>query len=376
MHNASGRQPDRFEIVDNFDAFKCLKGDWEALSARISQLRFSQSFVWCCTSWEAVEGPRGRSLHCVVARNRGRAVLIWPFTLYRKSYLVVAAPLGCVYSEYPEPLVEPGPEAEQRIDAAWDVLRKRCGCDVITLRHVREGSAVHRLMCRNKEKPILRKANHYVKWRGHETWESYARTLSTMDLSSDTRRRQRRLEERGTVTFDVVEGPECAPVIDWTLTEKVKQLARTNRRGPWLGSRAYRDLLIGGASRGGRWGRVAAFVLKFENQIIATQLARIDQSRIEALVMVYDGAFSRYGPGKTLQLASLRWAFERGLEFDLRGGDEPYKRRLATHETSVFNFRCVNSALYAACLRCPGLVPFARRYRALKDKATGAQRRR
>lgn len=142
----SNSENDRFEVVTDSDAFKALESDWDDLCLRSSRVRFTQSFAWRCTTWEQVEGPQARWLHCIVARNRDRAVLIWPFIVYRRDHLVVASPLGCAYSEYPDPLVEDGPESGQRIEAAWKTLRNTCGCDLVRFRHVRKGSPLHRFL--------------------------------------------------------------------------------------------------------------------------------------------------------------------------------------------------------------------------------------
>jgi CelD/BcsL family acetyltransferase involved in cellulose biosynthesis len=364
------REGDRFEIVTDIQAFEALQGEWEDLCLRSRQHRFSQSFVWCWTTWEAVEGPRGRRLHCIVARNRGRVVLIWPFIVFRKSFPFVAAPLGCTYSEYPEPLVEDGPEADQRIEAAWRTLRDTCGCDLIKLRYVREGSNLHRLMVGKvgkRVKIVSRIANLYVSWHGYENWESYYRGLHK-GVRQDIERRRRRLDERGRVTFEVIEGAQCMPAIDWTLANKVRQLAQTNRRGRWLETKAYRNLLVGAASRSSPQGGVVMFVLKLDDRIIATVLCRVDKMRVEPLNTVYDAAFSKYAPGKILWGFSLKWAFERNLEFDMRGGNEPYKKRWANRESEAITYEVANSVWYALCLWSPAMMPLVRSYRIGKHK--------
>src|SRR5262245_4656776 len=102
---------DRFEIVTEDEVFKALAGDWDELCGLVGEIRCSQSFVWCWTTWEAVEQPRGRRLHCIVGRNQERAFLIWPFVVSDRPGLLVASPLGCAYAEYPDPLVEGGSES-------------------------------------------------------------------------------------------------------------------------------------------------------------------------------------------------------------------------------------------------------------------------
>jgi CelD/BcsL family acetyltransferase involved in cellulose biosynthesis len=360
------RNDDSFEIVTDVEALEALEGEWDDLCGRSSQHRFSQSFVWCWTTWEAVEGPRGRRLLCIVARKHGRVVLIWPFIVYRKSYLLVAAPLGCSYSEYPDPLVEDGSEADQRVELAWHTLCNSCGCDLIKLRYVRSGSRLHRLILNkigNKAKRVSRITNLYVSWHNCETWESYYRGLEAKDRR-DNERRRRRLDEHGKVTFEVVEGAQCAPIIDWALNSKVKQLAQTNRRGgSWLKTKAYRNLLVWAAARSSPHGRLTMFVLKLNDQVIATLICRVDQVRVEALNTVYDAAYAKYAPGKILFGAVLNWTFEQRLDFDMRGGNDPYKKKWANRKSAAIGYEVTNSALYQTCLWIPSLTPFMRGYR-------------
>lgn len=365
---------DNFEIVRNIKAFKALQGDWEDLCGRSSQYRFSQSFTWCWATWEAVHKPqrfRGLQLHCVIARNGSRLVLVWPFVVYRRPAMFVATPLG-LFNEYPDPLVEDGPEASLRIEAAWRTLRDTCACDVIRFRCVRQGLELDRLRESKKigkRTRLKRKLAHWkVDWHNHKKWEDYYHWLSNKDRR-DTERRRRRLEEQGGLTFEVIEGEECTTAIDWILANKLKQLMLAGRRGPfWLETKAYRNLLVLVATRGGPLGRIVVFALKLKGQIIAALLCRVDQAHVEAVITVYDEAYGRYAPGKILFIESLRWAFEHQLEFDFRGGNSRYKILLANRKSVIIDYDVAISRSYALGLRFPVIRPLIRSYRAVRHK--------
>jgi len=347
---------DCFKVVKNIKALEALKDDWDDLCTR-SNYRFSQSFVWCWTTWEALHGPRKRRLHCIVGHNGARLILIWPFVIYRRSLGFYAKPMGCAYGEYPDPLVEDGPEASRRIEAAWRTLRDTCRCDIIRLRHVLEGSELHRLMARERAKAVSKTINLSVEWRDHDNWESYYRSLGGHERR-DTERRHRRFDEVGKVSFEPIEGPQCAPAIDWALARKVEQWDRTNPRGGgWIRTKAFRNVMVWAASRGAPRGRVIMFALKLDDQIIATELCRADDIRLEAVTTVYDPAYSRYAPGKILIQTCLKWAFEHGLEFDFGNGNQPYKRRWTNRERLAITYEVPNSMSYALCYWIPVLTP-------------------
>lgn len=364
---------DCLKVVTNIKAFRALKDDWDDLCTR-SNYRFSQSFVWCRTTWEAMHGWRNSRLHCIATYNRTRLVLIWPFVVHRRPHGYFAAPLGYVHGESPDPLVEDGPEANRRIEVAWRTLRDTCRCDVIRLRHVLEGSELHHLMVRERVKAVSKTMNLSVEWCDHDNWESYYRNRPRHDRH-DLERRRRRLGEVGKVSFETIEGPQCAPAIDWALARKGEQWDRTNPRGGgWIRTKAFRNLLVWAASRGGPRGRVIMFALKLDDHIIATRLGRVDDICLEAVTTVYDPAYSRYAPGRILLLKCLKWAFEHGLEFDFGYGNQPHKRRWINRERLAITYEVPNSRSYALCYWIPVLMPLIHWHRRRQQKI-GQKRR-
>jgi CelD/BcsL family acetyltransferase involved in cellulose biosynthesis len=121
------------------------------------------------------------------------------------------------------------------------------------------------------------------------------------------------------------EAPEqSAALIDWLLGHKKRWLDHQGLRSDWIGRADYRDFLVALASHAD--AKVMLFALKLDGVPIAAQLATIDPARFEAHIGVYDPQWSFYAPGQILTEHCLGWAFERGLDFDLRVGEEPYKR--------------------------------------------------
>lgn len=339
-----------FENITSESAFRTLERDWEDLTERSSQPRFSQAFVWCWTNWDVVERPLGRRLHCLVGRQSGRVVLIWPFVIYRRYGVSIARPLGGAHTEYTDPLLEVSAEADHRIELAWNFLRQTCPCDYFFLPSVREESRLHQMFSKNGVQCSSKTISLWVDWSGIEKWEDYCGKLSKSMLQQNKRRR-RRLNECGRVTFDLLDGDSCAPAIDWHLRTKFEQLARTNFRAPLLLSKAYRDHLVLGASRGGPNGRISVWSLKLSNRIIATTVIRVDKFRIEVLNSTYDVAFSKYAVSRMLRLEILKWAFDRRLEFDMRLGEYSHKRVFANRETSVLLYEISNSVVGSLHLR-------------------------
>jgi CelD/BcsL family acetyltransferase involved in cellulose biosynthesis len=76
---------------------------------------------------------------------------------------------------------------------------------------------------------------------------------------------------------------------------------------------------------------------------IAAQLATVDPTRFEAHIGVYDPEWSFFAPGQVLTEHCLDWAFERGLDFDLRVGEEAYKRDWATRSCDTTSWYVATS---------------------------------
>jgi len=341
---SSAPDTDRFEIVADPAALEALRPEWDALYERAAQPYFSQSFSWCWTSWQTVSRPRGRRLHCVIARRGSRIVLIWPFVIHRLGAWSVVRPLGPETSEYSDVLVEEGAQAAARIAAAWKILRRTCQCDIITLPLVRSGSGLHLILSEEVAPAFVETdPTSYVRWANYKDWQDYERSLGS-ETRRVIRRRRRRLQEKGELIFEpVVEPAQSSAVIDWVLREKKDRLARTNLRNHWMHTPEYRAFLMKMAATPQPASGILIAVLRLSGQIIAAQVHRVDRVRVEGLIPVFDPAFAAYGLGQILQEECLKWAFTQGRDYDLRLGKQPHKEIWVNGSCDVISYEFGNS---------------------------------
>ena len=168
----------------------------------------------------------------------------------------------------------------------------------------------------------------YVARRDYADWAAYQKTLSG-SLRHKLRRVRRRLAEKGTVSLGIEAPSGAAALLDWMLAQKRRWLERHG-----LTERLDRPRRLSRLSRQpgqpARRAGVKLFALKVDGVPIAGQLATVDPVRFEAHIGVYDPEWSFYAPGQVLTEHCMAWAFERGLDFDLRVGDEAYKRDWAS----------------------------------------------
>jgi CelD/BcsL family acetyltransferase involved in cellulose biosynthesis len=315
-----------------------LREDWDALADRCPGRYLSQSWRWAMAAWAAVAAPRDRKLHIVALRAADRLVAVWPLISFRTPRLQWVRPLSSESSEYTSPLVEPGQDAIERM-ARLLKAAARFG-DVLSLPHVRRDDAFTELLGRHRWRAYeddLASAP-WVDRREYGQWSDYLATISTSRLAG-LRRKRRRLEERGVVSFRVEYPPLSEADIDRLFANKQQWMARHEISSAWLETLEYRAFLTaltaGADSRDG----LTLFTLRLDGRAIAAQLNAVDGRRVEFLIGAFDEEWARYSPGSLLTEECLRWAFEHGFDYDFRIGAEPYKFGWTERKTITSQWR-------------------------------------
>jgi CelD/BcsL family acetyltransferase involved in cellulose biosynthesis len=343
--------PERHEIITDQTQFLSLEPYWDDLYERSTEYDLTQSFEWCRCSWQIVAKPQGHRLHCLVAWQADRAVLIWPFVIRRQGLQTIGYPLGPETSEYSSVLVEDSPEADRRVFSAWSVLRKTLRTDKILLPFVKSGSALHRAIAKSKKsaRSVAALPTPYVSWKEHQDWDSYYRSLKR-DFRAELRRTRRRLSEQGHLAFETINDSARFPVIlDWIFHRKTAWLARTKLKSAWCEPEVYKNFLV--ATQIQTPGQIQSFILKLNNEVISAVLCRTSKLRVENVIAVFEPAYGRYGPGQLLYEDILKWAFKQRLDCDFRLGNQPYKQSWTNSISEAITYQFVNSLRGAAFVR-------------------------
>jgi CelD/BcsL family acetyltransferase involved in cellulose biosynthesis len=163
----------------------------------------------------------------------------------------------------------------------------------------------------------------YVDTRGE--WESYEAGLSSKFLR-ELRRRRRRLESRGELTFELSGGAEN---LDGLLADgfEIEASGWKGERGLAVDSQPatrgfYREIARWAADRG--WLRLA--FLRLDGTPFAFDFA-LEENGIHYLLKTgYDPVFRAESPGQLLRHLMIRRAFEEGLDaYEFLGTDESWK---------------------------------------------------
>jgi CelD/BcsL family acetyltransferase involved in cellulose biosynthesis len=165
-------------------------------------------------------------------------------------------------------------------------------------------------------------------------WEAFEGRLAGR-LLRDLRRRRRRLEDEGVLTFEVADG--AAGLEDlleegfrvetsgWKAAQQTAIVSRPETR------RFFTEIARWASGR----GSLRLAFLRLDGRALAFQLGLEEGGAYYFLKGGYDSEFHRYAPGKLLVHEMLERAFSSGLErFEFLGQPEPWKLEW-TNDTRV-----------------------------------------
>lgn len=303
--------------VTAFDASKAACHEWEELADRTAASPFVRP-GWIAAWWRAF--GKGE-LELITARRDGRLSALLPLV---REGTTTSSPTNWHTPEFA--IVADSVEAAREIALAALARRPRRlaisfvngnGPDVATwLDAARETGG--RVVMQTLE------CSPYLDVIG--TWEAFEKTLGRHRVS-ELRRRRRRLEERGRVEFDVVDGgPDLAAALEDGLA--IEGSGWKTEQGTAILSRPdtasfYRDVGAWSAERG--WLRL--LFLRLDGRPIAFQYVIEANGVAYFLKGGYDVGYARYSPGSLLARDVLAWAFRSGMRtYEFLGTDEGFKR--------------------------------------------------
>jgi CelD/BcsL family acetyltransferase involved in cellulose biosynthesis len=334
--------------------------EWDELVGRARAVPFVRP-GWIAAWWN--EFGHG-ALDILTLRREGRVAGVFPLYGERGS---LRSPTNDQTPQFGF-VAEDAAAAGELVAAALDRASRRLtlsfvdasGLEVAALRdHARARG--YRVLAR----PVVRPP--YLTVDGD--WAAFEERLAGR-LLRDLRRRRRRLEDEGVLTFDVTDGTTGREHLleegfrvetsGWKAAQQTAIVSRPETR------RFFTEVAGWAASRG--WLRLA--FLRLDGRALAFQFGLEEGGAYYFLKGGYDTEFHRYAPGKLLVQEMLERAFSSGLErFEFLGQPESWKLEW-TEDTRVllvmdaFAPSLPGRADWAAHSLRDTLAPFARRVRA------------
>ncbi|MEM5433817.1 GNAT family N-acetyltransferase [Paraburkholderia diazotrophica] len=335
----------QYEIVTDESALRALQAEWNELWAR-ARGAHNQSFDFCWIAWEQIAKPNGRSLRCIVRRDAGRVVMVWPLVTYRRLFLwTCLIPLSPESAGYSRVLVEDGAQTAAWIEAAWRVARMRCGADFIHMPYVPEDTVLGGLVA-NAHRPVIReRVDAYIarlstESRRHD-WQGFCDSLGTLHKKRPGKAEQR-MSKAGKVSVRLVDPFDTVRIaesVDAMLNWKRSWGSRVNKRGHWLDSAHYRNFLVAWLTSGAASTAMTIpaptttpaatparlLVVTLDGRPVAVNIFCTDMRGVSGIISGFDPDCSKWSPGLIGVEHVAKWAFERQLDFDFGTGSEHFK---------------------------------------------------
>jgi CelD/BcsL family acetyltransferase involved in cellulose biosynthesis len=327
----------RCAIVRDPRRFRRLKRSWTALHRTVEATYLSDSFEWAWLSWTLVAAPRGRRLSCAVVWRKSRLLAIVPLAVSRRGLWRLARPLSSESTEYCPSLISPSACPGQVFQAIVGALR-RAGVDALRFYWVRDESALGGWLANHPDAArTFTLPSTEVHFGAFGAWERYRAQLARR-VRTHLDRARNRAAKLGELAFEELTEPqEREAVWHWMLRQKRRWLMQRDLQSHWLGAPEYERFMLQSLTVFGP-ERMRIFVLKLNGNLIAADLCNLDGARLEQFFNVFDDDYKHIGPGNLLREFCTEWAFERGLDYDLRPGPQAYKQEWASHVGTVSDY--------------------------------------
>jgi CelD/BcsL family acetyltransferase involved in cellulose biosynthesis len=319
------REPYRVEVVEGAGGFARLRGEWDSLLARgpRDEPYHRHAYLAAWLDAFALEAP----LRVLVARDRlGEAVGMAPLLEERRTGRVALVAPANDHSPRVEWIL--GEDAPGAVAALWSHLRDRLRWDVLVLRDVVRDGPTSTLL----EEQARRDRHAVGRWHsldmpylplGPEPREAAVSTKFLANL----RRRMRRLEEQGAVSYRRVEGgDEVEPFLEQFFA--LEAAGWKGRQGTAIASDERIAFYYRGvAAAAAREGWLALRALELDGRPVAMHFGLRYRGVYSLPKPAYDEALGACSPGQLLFREVIAESEAAGLrEIDFLGPDMPWKR--------------------------------------------------
>jgi CelD/BcsL family acetyltransferase involved in cellulose biosynthesis len=321
-------------------------------------LTSSQELADIADEWDELAGSSGRPMDSSVWHRNAAQAIHWSdalhvIALWRGGALVALAPLVLTHRSTglryeiigSRKLYEPASVLSLDVAAAKEIAAEMTSLlrPVVLTRMPAESAFGSEFQALARRRGIsMSPAASGSQWVDlHQGWDTYCAALSSR-LKDMARRGQRQLAKLGSLKFDCIrpdaeasqrllEQAFSVEMRGWKARAGSAVLLREDLRGFFF---AY------GRELAGR-GELYISSLRLAGEPIAMQVANVSHGAYWLLKIGYDERFAKYRTGLQLQMESLRWAFEQGLErYEFLGSEErwiqEWTQQAHRYATSLF----------------------------------------
>lgn len=234
--------------------------------------------------------------------------------------------------------------------------------DVVHLRKVRSDAAVMPFLSDFTTVPLAENLAPYVELGAFPSFDAYLVARKGTALKG-YRRKRRRLEDLGKVTFQVHQGgPRAQELGRQAIELKIRWMETYGKISRAFADPSCLEALM--SAVGKRESGACVSELSIDGHPIALEVGLISKDRYYSFLGAMDLAYYKFSPGILQLLETLRWCFDHGIRiFDLLPSDSDYKRAWATDvasEDEWIRSYTLKGHLYEN-LMLKGMMPLSRR---------------
>ncbi|MEL7048128.1 MAG: GNAT family N-acetyltransferase [Pseudomonadota bacterium] len=345
-------EPVEFEVISSVEAFYDLASDWDELFERCGRPeQLFQKSGWC-QAWvetylhaehEAAKSARrmpDTSLFIVTARRAGRLVMLWPMARSRVSGLWQLGWLGMPMTQYGDALLDTENSGEEILLNAWSFILANANVSYLHLSNIRATATVAPLLeTVGAVKTVVRSAP-FMRFKPDVGYDEYMSRFSSRSRKT-RRRKQRKLETLGTVTFQEVQpGDTARKAVEDALNAKRKWLHNTGRVGSAImDTRVDRFFQrIADPDIANRIGTRITEV-RVDDTLAASDICFVSDGHLMMHFCVFNNAYEKMSVGQLLLDYSVRIGLEENLTtYDFLAPADQYKLDWADDATDVVDW--------------------------------------
>jgi CelD/BcsL family acetyltransferase involved in cellulose biosynthesis len=246
--------------------------------------------------------------------------------------------MGEPASQYGDALIEHGPQADDFLAAAFDFVMA-LPVDVVSLRRIRDDAALAAIFDRVAGQAGEAVQAPFVDLCGATTIAAFEKRFPAK-IRSSRRRRLRRLEEFGPVTFETHDaGPQARDLVQLALAFKRDWAQRRGRLAPTLLDPRFQRFFLDAACGGKQAQALRVAVVRCAGEPVGVEIALRCKGRLFGHVLAAKPGFEKCGVGVIVAGYSIGRAAEQGFAaFDLLAPADSYKMEWASGCVGVRDF--------------------------------------
>lgn len=315
------------EVLQGLSGFLALRPEWDALydnAANPQNVFQSHAFL---RHWAAEYVGEGDRLYFVCGRIEARLAMVWPLVISRKLGIEVMTIMGAPVAQFFDILIGKVEDRDSLLDAGWNAV-STLRADVFIAHNVRQDASI-RLCTKMRFVELPGKSSApYAKLRfrlnGDELGSAY-----TPRIRSNYRRRLRRADEHGKISFGSVEpGALASALAGKAISFKQSSLLRKQIWSPTVRDPRFRRFFEQIAAD--RTASLCVSTINCDDKEIGIELSFDSHGHTFGHVLATDPDSRIEGLGSVLVIRSFMSAVARGAHtFEMMLPADAYKMQHA-----------------------------------------------